>query len=631
MYSLDQFSAAPPLSALASIFLVIGLDWVGLKFLMSCGFLDGDHVNRKNWLRWQSPIVGSMLLAVILYPLALVGLTHFMFMQGVAITLLLLGCLHLFNGCYKHQIWSADWLSCVAKLRRQSILKSVLVLLLAGMGLTALGPVTNADALDNHIGSAIAILNDGGLFGHYEWFHHRLSGNGEVLNALALSVGAEQFGSLLQYVSLLAVVSVMLFARPQPSVGMENSESTYLIALAAVSAPILLFLVSAPKPQMWPISMTALAFVLTVSLFGRDLTRRHAMWDYVLVCLLVMVASQAKFNYILGGGIVGIMAVVVMAKQGYLKPALYLGLLVGAVVLLPPVIFKSIAFDTSLVDAFTSPLPGSLPGTKEMIGFSQFNADVKSVLFFPLSIIIPSHVGGYGAVLGIGWLMFVGIRPGNDFGLWIGVVASGIIVVANIFLAPPAARMYMEPYFWLFLVLSLQDRQLSHRMVRLSWLPVLAQSGLAIVACWFGAVSLFPGALVPSWRATVMEGSANGYEIMQWVDKVLPDNAVMLSGHRSMALAPREALSLEWLNFVDIKAPETQYYFDLLIDRKVSYILVIGPINYNADLAGCYGTVIAGPGVGHLATRNPFNQGADYEAWVLEFESERLPKCAVGD
>jgi hypothetical protein len=630
MYSLDQFAATPPFSVLASIFLVISFDWVGLKFLICCGFLDGDCLNRRNWIRWQSPVIGSVLLAVALYPLALGGLAHFMIMQSVAITLLLLGCFHFFNSCYKRQIWLIDWLSCLAKVRRQSIVKHAFVLLLAGMGLTSLGPVTSADALDNHIGSAIAILNDGGLFGHYEWFHHRLSGNGEVLNALALSVGAEQFGSLLQYVSLLAIVGVMLFARPQSSMGLDKSESTYLIALAGVSAPILLVLVSAPKPQMWPISMTVLAFALTVSLSRRDPTRSKAMWDYSLVCMLVMVASQAKFNYILGGGIVGIMAVVVMAKQGYLKPAFYLGLLVGAAVLLPPIAFKAIAFDTNYVDALISPLPGSLPGTQEMVEFSQFNADVKSKLFFPLSILIPSHFGGYGSVLGIGWLLFAGIRPGNNFGLWIGVIASAIIVVANVFLAPPAARMYMEPYFWLLFVLSVQDRQLSGRIVKLVRWPLLAQSSLAIAAFWFGAVSLFPGALVPSWRTTVMERSANGYEIMQWVDKVLPDNAVMLNGHRSMALAPREAVSLEWVNFVDMKAPETQYYFDRLIDRKVSYILVIGPINYDTDLAGCYGEVVAGPGIGHLATRNPFNQGAEYEAWVLEFESERLPKCAVG-
>jgi hypothetical protein len=181
------------------------------------------------------------------------------------------------------------------------------------------------------------------------------------------------------------------------------------------------------------------------------------------------------------------------------------------------------------------------------------------------------------------------------------------------------------------LVLAMQEKQLSKRFVKvLSW-PVLGQGVLAVLACWIGAVTLFPGALSPPWRSEVMDRSANGYEIMQWADKVLPENAVLLSEHRSMALAPRKTLSVEWVKFVDMQAPETEYYLNIMKDSHVSHILVIGSINYSRDLAGCYGTVVAGPGVGHLATRNPFNQGGSYEAWILEFESERLPSCAQSD
>ena len=41
--------------------------------------------------------------------------------------------------------------------------------------------------------------------------------------------------------------------------------------------------------------------------------------------------------------------------------------------------------------------------------------------------------------------------------------------------------------------------------------------------------------------------------------------------------------------------------------------------------------MVAGTGAGHLATRNPFNKGVDYEAWILALESERLPGCAKID
>ena len=84
MFSLDQFAAAPPFSVLASVFLVIGLDYIGLKFLKLFGFIDSNHLNCNDWLRWQSPIIGSVLMAVVLYPLALLGLSHFVFMKALA-------------------------------------------------------------------------------------------------------------------------------------------------------------------------------------------------------------------------------------------------------------------------------------------------------------------------------------------------------------------------------------------------------------------------------------------------------------------------------------------------------------------------------------------------------------------
>ena len=631
MFSLDQFAAAPPLSVLASVFLIIGLDYIGFQFLKLFVSIDSANLNRRDWLRWQSPIIGSVLMAVVLYPLALLGLSHFVFMKALAITLFLMGCIHLFNGFYKQQIRLSNWCSIRSALRHQSILKTTLVLILIGMGLTSMGPVTSADALDNHIGSAIAILNDGGLFGHHEWFHHRLAGNGEVLNAMALSIGAEQFGSLLQFTSLLAIVGALLFVNPISKVFQEPFESRYLIALAGVSAPVMLFLTSTPKPQMWPISMTVFAFVLSLQLYRQNATRAQLMLEYSLVCVLVMVATQAKFNFILGGGLVGIMAFVVMAKRGCFRPALGLGLFIAIVIILPPLALKAVAFDTSLIDAFISPLPGSLPGTRSMVNFSQFNEDSASLWFFPLAILIPSQIAGYGAVLGIGWLLFVGLRPGHSFVLWIGVAASIIIIIANVLLAPPAARMYVEPYFWLLLVLAMQEKQLSKRFVKVFSLPVLGQSVLAVFTCLIGAVTLFPGALLPSWRSVVMDRSANGYEIMQWADKVLPVNAVFLSEHRSMALAPRKALSMEWMTFVDVKAPETEYYLNIIKTNQVSHILVLGSINYDNDLAGCYGAVVAGPGVGKMATRNPFNKGGNYEAWILEFESEQLLKCVQDD
>ena len=191
MFSLDQWVTAPPLSALISILMIAGIDRIGI---VSLGLLGFDANSRLNWVRWQAPIVGAMLLAIFLYPLALAGFTPLRLMQCIALICIVLGFLHLQQNDLFSDIFRSRGQVCWTWFKKLSRSHKLLLAMLFGMGLLSLGPVTNADALDYHIGFAIALLNNGGVPITPEWFHGRLTGNGEVLNAMALSVGAEQFG-----------------------------------------------------------------------------------------------------------------------------------------------------------------------------------------------------------------------------------------------------------------------------------------------------------------------------------------------------------------------------------------------------------------------------------------------------
>lgn len=627
MFSIDQTLATPPLSALISIYLIAGFDLIGVFLLRRIGFTIGSH---RDWVRWQAPIMGAMLIALVLYPLALLNLTSLLFMQLIASIFIVAGSFQIYRTvrwCYLRRMEIKSNLKMILE---WSFPKKMLIFILFGMALVALGPATSADALDNHLGVAIAILNNGGFPVMPEWFHSRLTGNGEVLNAIGMSVGAEQFGSLLQFVSLLGVAGIILYASD-----VNGKSDTYqkkfpseLIALASFSAPVLLFLVSSAKPQMWPIAMTTFAFALIVHPSRRNLSRSNALIGYFLVCLLVMTAAEAKFNFMLGGCVVGVFAFIFMAKQRYFLAALGITLITATLVMLPSIIWKASTFDTTLIDALISPLPGHLPGTVQMIAISQFNPDTSSIFHFPFNILIPSNIGSFGVVLGVGWLVLIGLRPGRDLRFWFGICAAVIVLITNVMFAPPAARMYLEPYFWLLIILALQpNNSMLSQNTWVKW-PIIFQSFLMLIAAWFGAFLLFPGALLLDWRTNIMLRSANGYEVMQWADTVLPKNAVLLNGHRSMALSPRDAVSSQWTQYVDINS-ESKIYLDRLKFRKVSHILVTGAVDYSSPIASCYGKIVAGPAVGHLATRNPFNQGPSYETWILEFESARLPDCAL--
>jgi hypothetical protein len=627
MFSLDQLVAPPPVSLVISLLLIGGIDLIGILFLRLLGLVNCD---RKDWVRWQAPIVGAMLLAIALYPLVLAGLTSRRFIQLIASALVGAGIVQLFrtvNWIYSKEETLSDYWKVVAA---QTHSKKLLIFLLLGMGLLALGPVTNADALDYHMGVAIAILNNGGMPVAPEWFIGRLAGNGEVLNALAISLGAEQFGSLLQYVSLLGIVGIILFAgnSREECVDRHQAAVSDVIALAAFSVPILLFLISAPKPQMWPIAMTTFAFALVVHPFLRGSSRQGSLAGFALVCALVMTASQAKFNYLLGGGVVGLFALLAMAKQRLFWASMGIGLIAAVLVIAPPVLWKAAVFNGGWIDALIHPLPGRLPGTDAFIALAKSASDMASPLPFPFLMLIPTSIGSFSTLLGMGWLVLIGLRPGRDQWLWGGIAAASFMIIASVLLAPPSSRMYLEPYYWLMIVLVLQPtRSALASCSPLRWV-VLGQALVVASMCWLGALSLLPGALTATWRTDVMQRSANGYEIMKWADTVLPKNAVVLNGHRSMALMPRDAVAYDWSNFVELPADQSSIYLNRLKIRSVSHILVIGPINRNLPISNCFGRVIGGPGVGHSATRNPFNQGPNYEAWIVEFDSQRLPECA---
>lgn len=167
-------------------------------------------------------------------------------------------------------------------------------LLLAAYGLLALCPITNADSLDYHIGVAIEILNQGKMPAFFGWFHGRLAGSGEVLNALGLAIGAEQFGSLLQFSGLLGIYGILAFYSFMEKVSV-NSVWRKIIIIAFLSSPVLVFLVSSSKPQLLQIGMTSFAVVLLLEIILKAKTDKNKLSIFVLICMLIMSATQAKF------------------------------------------------------------------------------------------------------------------------------------------------------------------------------------------------------------------------------------------------------------------------------------------------------------------------------------------------
>jgi hypothetical protein len=150
-----------------------------------------------------------------------------------------------------------------------------------------------------------------------------------------------------------------------------------------------------------------------------------------------------------------------------------------------------------------------------------------------------------------------------------------------------------------------------------------------VTGLWlFGALTLAPSAISQGMRDKIMNRSADGYTVMKWADEVLPIDAVLLSNHRSIALAPRDVVSMDWSNHVSSDTTEAMPYLIRIKNRKVTHVLIIGD-STDAKLKGCFGNLVAGPSYARQAVRNPVNNGSFYPVWIYEFKSDILPRCAI--
>jgi len=630
MYGLDANIAQPPFSAIISILLVMACDYIGLYVIRK--YLKTD-VTVLKWMRWQAPTIGVALLSIIIYPMALIGVAHRSELRLIAMLMIAVSFVHIFKYFKSNFQLLIEY---IYERKFNFIVKdsfsAVIVALVTGYALLALAPATSADTLDYHLGVPIEILNTGFIHATPEWFHSRLSGNGEALNALGLSVGAEQFGSLLQFIGLLSIVGLILRTEGQNNkdVFTEELDLVPFLVVLILSTPVIIFLIGSSKFQLLPISMTSLAFSLAIYPSRRNLSSGEAIKGFSLICILVMVASQAKLNYLLSGGVVGLITLILMFRMKLIWQSIVVGLFAALVILLPVMIVKSELYGSGYLEALLSPLAGNSPGLDLFENAIRGGRD--TYIIFPFSLIIPSGIGTITTIIGIGVIFVIFLKPNHDKWLILAVMASIVVFVVTVVLGPKSSRSYLEPYFWILIVISLQNKNEMYAKYKKYLKPFVLMQSIAVIAMvWFGVATMFPGAISASWRDDVMSRTANGYGLMKWVDDTLPQDAILLNGHRSMALVPREAVSLDWLNYVELGNNDASFYLERIKEQKITHLLIFGKtinqIKESNVFSDCLGDKVNGPYRGIVATRNPFNSRPTVNAWLVTFNSDIFPAC----
>jgi hypothetical protein len=610
--SLDSFLVHPFLSLLESIFLSFGLGYIG--YLITRVLLN-EEWTKKTWIQFNYPVIGATVIIILLTPFAAFGFVNKKYFTIVAYFLLILGIVFL---KISFKFLTLKIQTTVAN--SNNLLEFFLII---GFLFLSMSAITNADSLDYHIGAAIEILNTGGFPNRQEWFHGNLAGNGEVLIALGLSIGAEQFASMLQFLGLLGISSILAFFK-----GLEEHELPSFVrktlVLSFLSSPVLIFLVSSAKPQLLPIAMNFLALICFLN-FSKKEKNFNIYGVYIFIISLCMTASQSKMSFLMSSGLI---LVFIFFNNINLRNFLYvfwMSIALGLIIIFPMYYKKYLLFNHISAEFFLSPIPSYLPGSLQFQSFLKSYTD--SSIFFPLSLIVPISMGSYTTTLGFSLfiILFIKLKYRRTIvGLYI--LAFSIFIL-GVFFGQKTSRFFLEPFLILLLsFLYISSKSNFNFKAFIFFRKVIKiQSLLSLLFISSGIVFLFPGSFSRTLREGIMTKYANGYHVMQWVDQKLPSDAELISGHRSIALVPRKAYSKDWFAYAnDLKSQK--FYFQNMIQNGATHVLHIGSNVEEHTLFAC------SKGKLHktetfIASRNPFNQTTEMDAYLFELDKSKINLC----
>lgn len=595
---LEDYLAPCPLPALLAILMVCGIKYLGTRLIRR---LQPDPPQPLHTA--AGFILAAALLGAAVHLLALTGVAYPWLLRIMAWSVAAAGILELSRINQERLFHLYDHTA--AGFRSQPLWgKTAGVLLgitLTGLLLGALGPPTDADSLNYHLGVPLDILRHHRAYPRPDWLFARLAGLGESLNLLGLAGGTDILGAALQFAALVAVlVAVNTFAR--------DSRDRLLVSMLVVGCPVVAFLVLNQKPHLLATAATTVAIVLIARRF-RDLDRSTLLLSFG--CALFAIAC--KYSFMATGAIVLAVGLLAARRAGLLPWAVGTCLVAYLILVFPGNVQNWIFYGDPLspfLERFRA------HGDPAVIRFAAFYRDYfdsgTTLLPFPLNLFIPASPGDLTAVLGVAPLVLIlGLRGLKEVPARILLGSALAAAPFSLLLSRMGARYLFEPYLWIVpLAAFMAWGPLKSRLAKVT----LAQTALMAGIGLMGAATLFPGALTDSLRHRVMTDRALGYAEACWANEVLPADAVVLAWNRSVALAPRPFLSRDILIFSDLTNPVERDKIKKLIEScRVNTVVTHLPFESERlevkSLGLSPANRLAGPREFFTAARNPWNRG----------------------
>ena len=589
--------------------LVVGLYQIG-SLLFKIKSIN-KVISEVSETKYQKIFISTNFILLVFYPLILYS-ENFNFIPLISLVLFSLG---LYKIVIKSNI----------KLKSQSLkLKSrntdlyLVLISLFGLILLSLSPNTHGDSLGYHFVIAKKLLLTGNYSPEITNYHTFLGGGGEILIAIGLFFGSEQFGGLIQFSGLISIFGIFKKI---------NNKNKYYYLLLALTSPIILFLSSTAKPQLFHICSSAVIFSLY--LFGnfKKLNSNEQKWKIILSMVVLIVSVNSKFNFIVSSFLIGIFILYISIKNSKLYLFLCISFLFLMFFYFPIIFWKYLNFGGNLTQYFYSPVPLSIPGIEEFsLYLERFGREVNY-----LNFIFPKSFSQFTNIIGISILYILLLNFKNSKVKIVFSIAISHMLI-NYFFGQFIGRSLLEPLFWILLISAKYGNSINIKPFEYF---CRLQSIFFILAIFYGVVCIFPGSLSKFQKDKVLSKNASGYSLFKWANSVLKHDDKVMSYHRSISFGKANYISIEFSNFLKSDHKNSRIIYDHVINKKPDFFLTWGYSGKKPNFGkfkDCVGKLVYfQDSIGRQEARNPLNRGNKYDGYIYEFNISDFPNCLKKD
>ena len=606
-YGLENIVLTPPYSLFVSIILFFGTLSIG-DFFQIYILKKSKNYTYGEYSIYLSPLIGAYLIIFPLYLILIFEFYGIFFLKLFSYSLFFLGLINLYS---KKNLY----LNIIKKFKlKQSYLVHLIILLYGFLFLVSASPITHADSIDYHFLGAQNLLNFGHFYKEILPMHLNLASLGEILISIGLVMRAEQFGGIIQFSSLLALIPIFF-----------RKKQFRLFLVFILACPITFVLASSPKPQLLFSISALLIFIFLNEEFSR-LKKKEINLYFFLGILTLAVASLAKFSFILSSAILFLYAFSILLKKKLLISSILISFLVFGISFLPMWIFRYQNFGTEFPTLFLSSLPLNVYGYQNfnnLLSGSDGSRDILSLFLFEK---LEDFSTTYGPLLFLLILMIN--KKTMEYRFPITMI---MIFILSVFIfGSNSNRFLYEGFLWLtYLVgLTYSNKTIVYKIFSKL---IYIQAAMYLFIVIFFISTIFPGSLSEKFKKNMMKNHANGYELANWANSKIDNNDILLVvNQRSLALYNAEVYSDIFTWYVDLENKKSEIYTDFLKSKKINKIIIYGyELNTN-PFYNCLGKEISyKKNVGRNVGRNPIRKGRYKDGWIFEFNYQELPNCLV--